>query len=156
VDIEQALKKEKIRNLSTSQVVLVGPQETLSDVLSKMQKAEASCAVIANESKKILGIFTERDALHRTLLTKASPTAPIQDFMTKAPKVLKGSDSVALAIRFMTEGKYRHLPIVNDKEEFEGLFSVRDVVAYLSEIYPLDICNQPPDPHQVARTPEGA
>jgi CBS domain-containing protein len=155
VDFEKALKNEKIRNLSTSEVVVVGPDDTLGTVIRRLQEVKAGCAVIVEENK-VVGIFTERDALKRAALTKRPATTPIRDLMTPRPKVLNWEDSVAVAIRFMNEGRYRHLPIVNERGEFAGLFSVRDIVLYLSELYPSDIYNLPPDPHQVARAREGA
>jgi CBS domain-containing protein len=155
MDFEKALKNEKIRNLSTSEVVLVGPQETLGTVVRKLQEAKTGCAVVV-EGNKVVGIFTERDALKRAALANTPMTTLIRDLMTPHPKVLNRDDSVAVAVRFMNEGKYRHLPIVDENGKFVGLFSVRDIVLYLSELYPLDIYNLPPDPHQVARAREGA
>src|SRR5262249_46491555 len=108
------------------------------------------------EDNKVVGIFTERDALKRAALANRPSTTPIRDLMTPAPEVLGLEDSVAVAVRFMNEGGYRHLPIVNEKRGVAGLFSVRDIVLYLSELYPFDIFNLPPDPHQVARAREGA
>jgi CBS domain-containing protein len=63
---------------------------------------------------------------------------------------------MAVAIRLMHDGKYRHLPIVNSERECLGLVSVRDIVFYLSENYPLEVLNQPPDPHKISASAEGA
>ena len=47
--------------------------------------------------------------------------------MTRKPKVLDREDTLAVAIRLMHDGKYRHLPVVNRKREILGLVSVRDI-----------------------------
>ncbi len=154
MDFEKLLKTEKIANLSTSEAVVVSPKEPVKEVIRKMQGARTGCAVVA-EDKKVAGIFTEQDALCRFLLNQVPAETPIEKLMTKKPKFLKKEDSVALAIRFMNEGKYRNLPIVDAEGDFIGLFSVRDIVEYLSELYPSDIYNLPPDPRQVAKQPEG-
>lgn len=151
----QALKREKIRKLGTREALTASQETTLGDLIRKLQAAKRGCAVILKK-KKVVGIFTEQDALKRGLLAGADPATPIRKLMTVAPASIGMDDSLADAIRMMNDGKYRHLPIVNPEGEFLGLVSVRDIVFYLSENYPCEILNQPPDPHQVSVTAEGA
>jgi len=155
MNFEEALKTEKIRNLSTREAVAVLPDLTLGEVLLRMQEKKTGCAVVL-EGKKVVGIFTERDALIRGLLAKPDLQSPISEFMTRKPKLLDREDTLAVAIRLMHEGKYRHLPVVNGRKEFLGLISVRDIVFYLSENFPLEVYNLPPDPHQISSNAEGA
>ncbi|MFO1464357.1 MAG: CBS domain-containing protein [bacterium] len=155
MNFEEALKTEKIRNLSTREALTVPPAMPLGEVVRLMQGRKTGCAVIV-EGKKVVGIFTERDALIRVLLANAAPETPIQQVMTSKPKVLDREDSIAVAVRLMHDGKYRHLPVVNRRREFLGLVSVRDIVFYLSENFPLEVFNLPPDPHQVSSSAEGA
>ena len=155
MSFEEALKREKIRSLSTRQAVTVAPGETLGEVVRKMQERRTGCAVIL-EGKKIVGIFTERDALLRGLIAGADLASPIQKLMTPKPKLIDREDSIATAIRLMHDGHYRHLPVVSAKKEFLGLVSVRDIVVYLSENFATEVFNLPPDPHQVSSSAEGA
>ncbi|MCE9623886.1 MAG: CBS domain-containing protein [Deltaproteobacteria bacterium] len=155
MNFEEALKTEKIRNLSTREAVAVHPELTLGEVLRRMQEKKTGCAVVL-EGKRVVGIFTERDALIRGLLANPDLQSPISEFMTRKPKLLDREDTLAVAIRLMHEGKYRHLPVVNGRKEFLGLVSVRDIVFYLSENFPLEVYNLPPDPHQISSKAEGA
>jgi len=155
VNFEEALKTEKIRNLATREGLTVPPELTLGEVVRRMQERRTGCAVVV-AGKKVVGIFTERDALIRGLLADAAPETPIEKLMTAKPKVLDREDTLAVAIRLMHDGKYRHLPVVNAKREFLGIVSVRDIVFYLSENFPLEIYNLPPDPHRISRSAEGA
>lgn len=125
------------------------------DVVEHLQDEGKFCAVIL-KGKKVLGIFTERDALKRGLLTQAEPETPIDDLMTKNPVAIKEDDTLMQAIQLMDQGRYRHLPVVNDDEEFVGLISVRDLVYYLAENYPYEVYNLPPDIHKFSGAPEGA
>ena len=151
----QALKREKIKNLTTRGALTASGDTSLGDLIAKMKKAKRGCAVILRK-KRVVGIFTEQDALKRGMLNAADPATPIRRLMTKDPTMLQMDDSLADAIRLMHEGKYRHLPIVNPQGEFLGVVSVRDIVFYLSENYPFEVLNQPPDPHQISATAEGA
>lgn len=155
MSFDKALKNEKIRNLSTREAVLVAPDDTYQKVLKLLREARSGCAVVVR-AKKVVGILTERDILTRCILSHIDPKTPVEKLMTPNPKVLDMEDSVAVAIRLMHDGKYRHLPVVNTQREFLGLVSVRDIVSYLAENYPYEIYNLPPDPHQVIASPEGA
>ena len=155
MSFEEALKQEKIRNLSTRQAVTAAPGESLGEVVGRMQEQRTGCAVIL-EGKKIVGIFTERDALLRGLIAGAELATPIEKLMTPQPRLLDREDSIAVAVRLMHDGHYRHLPVVSSKKEFLGLVSVRDIVLYLSENFATEVFNLPPDPHQVSSSAEGA
>jgi len=104
----------------------------------------------------IAGIFTERDVMTRVIEQRLPVTTPVVKVMTPDPKTLQATDSVADAIRFMSEGRYRHLPLVDGTGRLVGVLGVKDLVHYLAEHYPHEVFNLPPDPHQVIRAPEGA
>ncbi len=151
----QALQKQKIGGLATREPLTAAKETPYKDLIKALQKTRTGCAVIV-AGKKVIGIFTEQDALKRGLLAKTDPKTPIEKLMTPNPTVLKIEDTLAFAIRLMHDGKYRHLPIVDEAGDLIGLISVRDIVAYLSENYPYEVLNQPPDPHQIAVSAEGA
>ncbi|HCU25972.1 MAG TPA: CBS domain-containing protein [Deltaproteobacteria bacterium] len=156
MNFEEALKTEKIRNLSTREAaVTVSRSMPYAEVRRRLREQRSGCAVVL-EGRKVVGIFTERDALIRGLIAAPDPATPIENLMTPKPKVLDREDSVAVAIRLMHDGKYRHLPVVDRKKEYLGVVSVRDIIFYLAENFPLEIYNLPPDPHQISTAPEGA
>lgn len=153
-DLKKALKEDKIQGLRLRPPLCL-PQETpLKKVLELMREKKTGCAILVNE-KKIVGIFTERDALTRVIEQKVDPKTPIEKLMTANPKVLKRGDSVADAIRLMNQGTYRHIPILDGEGEVQGVVSVRGILQYLAEHFPYEVYNLPPDP-QIIRAPEGA
>lgn len=149
------IKAERIRTVMTQSGITVPKDSLYQDVVRKLQEEEKFCAVVL-EGNKVVGVFTERDALKRGLLKNMGPATPIEKIMTPNPTVIDMDDSVAVAIRLMHQGKHRHLPVVNAKREYQGLVSVRDIVFFLSENYPYDVFNQPPDPNKFSNVPEGA
>lgn len=155
MSFDEAIKNEKIRNVMGPSALLVPRGRRYGEVIAQLQAENKFCAVVL-DGKKVIGIFTERDALKKGLLPGTETTTPIEKMMTPNPVVVDPEDSVALAIRLMNQGKYRHLPIVDRHDEYVGLVSVRDIVDYLSENYPYEIFNQPPDPHKFSVVPEGA
>ena len=155
MNFEEAIKNEKIRNVMVPRGIQVTRKTTYGQVIHQLQTQKRFAAIIMDE-KKVVGIFTERDALKRGLLAGVSADTPIEKIMTANPVVVDAEDNLAVAIRLMHDGKYRHLPIVDRNDEYLGIISVRDIVMYLSENYPYEVYNQPPDPHKVSVAPEGA
>ena len=83
---------------------------------------------------QVVGIFSERDALVR-INTEVSQARdrPIQDFMTPNPRVLDNEAKVAFATQRMDLGGYRHVPIVDQEGELQGIISARDILRYLTD-----------------------
>jgi CBS domain-containing protein len=154
-DVAKSLKEEKIQNLRLRLPLLVSRKTLLREVLEKMREKKRGCVVVT-DNKKIVGIFTERDAMTKVAEKGTSLETTIEQLMTPNPRVLRMEDTVAEAIRVMNEGKYRHIPLVNEAGEAQGVLGVRDIIRYLAEHFPYEVYNLPPDPHQVIRAPEGA
>jgi CBS domain-containing protein len=69
---------------------------------------------------------------------------------------LSADETVADAIKKMSDGGYRHLPIVDGGGQPAGLASVAGIVHYLVDHFPNTIYNLPPDPNATQREREGA
>ena len=109
------------------------------------------------ENEKLSGIFTERDVIWK-LAGKGLDysSEAVDDFMTKAPDALQMDDPIAFALNRMTEGGYRHVPIVNDVGKPLGIVGILDIVRHLAAYYSEEIMNLPPSPLRGAQDrPEG-
>ncbi len=156
MDMKKVLKSEKIQSLRLRSAVSLERSTPLKKVLGAMRDNKKGAVVIVDDHKKIVGIFTERDAMTRVVEQKIDGGTPIEKLMTPDPKVLKVEDSVADAIQLMNKGGYRHIPLVDSRGEIQGIVTVRDIIKYLAEHFPYEIYNLPPDPHQIMQAPEGA
>lgn len=58
----------------------------------------------------------------------------VEDIMTRHPKTLSESDSLADARRLMTEYEIRHVPVLGDGGKLVGLVTLRDVLAASSSV----------------------
>jgi CBS domain-containing protein len=91
------------------------------------------CVMIV-DGDRMLGIFSERDALLRLNVDAAKMTdRPISEVMTVNPATLKTRDKIAFALHRMNVGGFRHLPILDDDDRLVGVISIRDILAYLTE-----------------------
>jgi len=103
------------------------------EVLRLLAANRVGCVVVA-EQRKVVGIFTERDALLK-LGDRAAELGdrPIADFMTAQVESLPPTAKIAFAVHRMDHGGYRHVPVTNPQGEAIGMFSVREILDYLTK-----------------------
>ena len=85
-----------------------------------------------------------------------SPQTNIREVMTDGPAFLQAKATVADAIRTMSEGGYRHLPIIDGAGVPQGVLAVRGIVHFLVDHFPETIYNLPPDPGKSFIARDGA
>jgi CBS domain-containing protein len=134
-----------VGDLATRPCAKVTATAPLSKVVDDMKSYGRGCVLVVEDSK-LVGIFTERDILNRIdHSNRAWLEIAVGDIMTRSPVAIRPDDSLAEAIRRLTEGHHRHLPVV-DERGIRGLISIRDILAYIAERFPEEMMNLPPDP----------
>lgn len=92
----------------------VGPDSSVAECVRTMT-ANRIGALIVMEGGRLIGIFTERDALNRVLATGLDPVSTkISSVMTKDPFCIPPGTTVAEAMELVTKRRFRHLPIVEN------------------------------------------
>ncbi len=130
--VEADLLRDRIERLWPKSPSTVSPNTPVGQVLQKMVDERIGCVMIVDGSK-LVGIFSERDALMK-LNTDASKYfgRPISQFMTPDPVTLETGDRIAFALQKMNVGGYRHVPILFNGK-LAGVISIRDILRYLTE-----------------------
>lgn len=137
-------QKEKIKEIMTSGVISVSPEDSVKKAVDTMTDRNISC-VIVTEGKKPIGIITERDLVQRVLKPgKSTKSLKAKDIMT--PSVVSISDQSPLeeGLRVMESMKIRRLPVVS-KQGLSGLVTQSDIV---KETYNIHKHNQRLQFHQ--------
>ena len=117
-------------------------------VVDAMKTHGRGCVLVVEDTGALVGIFTERDLLSRVDHTDVLWShVVVSDIMTPHPMVIRTADSLAEAMRRLTQGRRRHLPIVDDHGTVIGLMSIRDILTYIASRFPEDMMNLPPDPN---------
>ena len=117
-----------IRSIIEDQEILTAPADTTVGEAARQMKQRKVGAVMVVEDGKLVGVFTERDALFRVVAEgRDTTTTPLAGVMTHNPKTVSPDQSFAIALRMMHDGGFRHVPVVeNDKPV--GIVSVRDAL----------------------------
>jgi CBS domain-containing protein len=112
-------------------VVGAHPSSPVSEVAELMDQCRVG-SVLAVEGGDLRGIFTERDILHRIVVTGRDPTTtPLREVMTRNVRYAGLETPIDTAMRVMTLGRYRHLPVVEDHDVL-GLVSIGDLVKWVA------------------------
>lgn len=130
--IERSILKDRIEALIPRRPLVVAPDAKVSDVLKCLVDNHIGCVIVA-DGEKLVGIFSERDALMR-LNTEFAELGdrPISEFMTSSPETVTLEDRIAFALHKMDLGGYRHIPVLKEGR-ITGVISIRDILRYISE-----------------------
>lgn len=153
--IEEILRETKIYQILRPKLVTVLPGISLQEALDLMHREKAGYLVVADAHLKVVGMFTERDVLMKVLKKEVSLSEPMEKYMTKNPHTLSKTDTVGTALDFMREHSVRHIPLVDELGQMNGVLSIRTIVSFLSELFPTEVFNLPPKSDQIHETVEG-
>ena len=72
-------------------------------------------ALIVMDGGRLIGIFTERDALNKVLAGGLDPgNTKVSEVMTRDPYCISPTTTVGDAMKLITKRRFRHLPIVDN------------------------------------------
>ncbi len=111
-------------------VVTIEADQTLGAAARLLSEKRIGAVVVGNTFRPVLGILSERDIV-RALAARgaAALDEPVSRSMTE--KVVTCSETAAVneVMEIMTDGKFRHLPVV-DGGRLTGIISIGDVVKH--------------------------
>ena len=117
-----------LRSLVVDQTPITAPKSASVLEAAQLMHEHNIGALLVVDGTRLVGIFTERDALFRVLASARDPAAtPVGDVMTPQPLTIHPDEPFLHALRIMHKGRFRHLPVV----EFDrplGMVSVRDAL----------------------------
>jgi CBS domain-containing protein len=112
--------------------IAVAPDTRVAQVVALLAEKHIG-AVMVTENNQLVGILSERDVV-RTLAAHGPLTLDMTtaELMTRNPSTATPDITVEHAMGMMTQGRFRHLPIVADGQLI-GLVSIGDVVKAMIE-----------------------
>jgi CBS domain-containing protein len=92
----------------------VGPNTPVTECVRLMTAGKIG-ALIVMDGERLVGIFTERDALNKVLAGGLDPSkTKVSAVMTKDPFSIPPTTTVGDAMKLITKRRFRHLPIVDN------------------------------------------
>jgi CBS domain-containing protein len=124
-----------LRWKSDEGVITIAPGSTLAEAAELLSVRRIGAVVVSTDGKRVAGILSERDIVRE--LGKRGPSCladAVEAVMTKKIVTCGSADMAEAILRTMTDGRFRHMPVV-EGDVMIGLISIGDVVkARLSEL----------------------
>ncbi len=111
-----------------SAVATIRGDATVADAVAELSRNHVGALVVSDDGQTIDGIVSERDVV-RTLdeLGGAVVTELVSSIMSSTVQTCSPDDDTESLMRTMTEGRFRHVPVVEDGR-LCGIVSIGDVV----------------------------
>jgi CBS domain-containing protein len=109
-------------------VVTVTPDMTVRDLVAMLAEHRIGATVVSADGGTVDGIVSERDVVRALAARGAAVLSErVADIMTAEVQTCKPDASVNDLMRTMTEGRFRHVPVVVEGR-LSGIVSIGDVV----------------------------
>lgn len=104
----------KLSDVALDQNPLVLNESTaVIEACRQMSERRAGSVAVVDQSARLVGIFTGRDAVCRVLACgRDAATTKLAEVMSRAPATLSPEQTAVDALRLMWDGGFRHLPLV--------------------------------------------
>jgi CBS domain-containing protein len=91
----------------------LSPEATIQEACRHMRERNVGAVLVTEGERRLVGIFTGRDAVHRVLAEgKDAAQTRLAEVMTREPKTLPPGRGAIEALRLMENAGIRHVPIV--------------------------------------------
>lgn len=122
------MKLSAILKLKGGSVFSVTPETRITEVIRLLAERRIGAVIVCDAEGELEGILSERDIV-RTMAAEGGGVFSLTaaDLMTRSPKVTTPDTTVVEAMEMMTDGRFRHLPVV-ERGRLIGLVSIGDVV----------------------------
>lgn len=129
------LVSQILKSKGSEGVVTVSPSLTVARAAEMLSQKKIGALVISEDGKTLAGIVSERDIVREIGRRGADClTESVKSIMTARVVTCTRSEATDNVLQTMTDGRFRHVPVVEDGVLI-GLISIGDVVkARLSEL----------------------
>lgn len=107
--------------------IIVNDSASVTEACDQMRDRRAGAVlVVTPQTGRLVGIFTGRDAVCRVLAQRRDPSCTcLAEVMTPNPVTMSPDQTAAEALRLMSAGGFRHVPLVK-KGRILGVISRGD------------------------------
>lgn len=119
---------EVLRSKNVTGAVHIRPTRTLQDLAGLLAERKIGAVMVVDEGGALCGVISERDIV-RALGEYGADCLDDQvaEHMTAAVKTATPNDDVVSVLERMTEGRFRHMPVLEERE-LVGVVSIGDIV----------------------------
>ncbi len=122
----------QLLQMKGNQIFSVAPHDSVLRAIEIMATRHVGALLVMNEGA-LLGIISERDYARKVILkNRSSHDTPVSDIMSSPAVSVSPDDTVHHCMQLMTEGRFRHLPVLK-AGRVVGMLSIGDLVKAVIE-----------------------
>jgi len=119
---------QRVRTVMERTKLLTAPPDTTVSKAAKLMAKKNVGAVMVVENERLVGIFTERDAVFRVMAQGLdAKTTKLAEVMTNEPQTVDPEKSYGYALLMMHENGFRHVPVIENGKPV-GIVSSRNAL----------------------------
>lgn len=119
---------QRVGTVMDRKKALTAPPETNVSEAARLMATKNAGAVMVVKDGRLVGIFTERDAVYRVIAKGRDPeTTHLGDVMTPDPNTVTPDESFGYAMLLMHEHGFRHAPVIENDRPV-GIVSARNAL----------------------------
>lgn len=124
-----------LKSKGSLEVTTVGAQASIGDCARLLSEKKIGALVVSEDGRHVDGVLSERDLVRMLAQDGAGCLAkPASVAMTRKVETCELDERGEELLRRMTEGRFRHMPVMKDGA-LHAVLSIGDVVKYrISEI----------------------
>jgi CBS domain-containing protein len=109
------------------ELVVAPPEATVGEATRLMKRGKVGAVLVVKEGR-LVGIFTERDAVYRVIAVHRDPRITrLAEVMTPDPKTVEPDETFGYALLLMHEHGFRHAPVIENGRPV-GVVSARSAL----------------------------
>ena len=111
-------------------IVTIRPDATLGEAVKVLSEHRIGAVVVSEDGRKPQGILSERDIVRQLGAQGAGVlSTPISEVMNRAVQTCTMGDDALAILERMTQGRFRHMPVVDPDGNMLGVVSIGDAVS---------------------------
>lgn len=110
-------------------IVAIADGATLADAARLLAQHRIGAVLVQDAAAGLAGILSERDVVRA--IAQDGPLAlnrNVSAYMTRKIVTCVESDTIGDLMEMMTQGRFRHVPVLDEQQKLVGMISIGDVV----------------------------
>ncbi len=131
MEAEKGEPMTSVEALAMKNLLTASSGATVREAVGRMVERKVGAILVVDDGK-LVGIFSERDALQRVLAGDLDAEGThLGDVCTKDLLVVRRNSPIKECVELVRRHGIRHIPVVDDENQPVGILSSRDFLSYV-------------------------
>ena len=136
MDLKHLLKTESVGNLPIRDAIEIHASTVVRAAIASMEARQLGCAVLVDEQRRPIGLFTDRSVLKVLVEGTALDDTPVRDFAEFECPIAKRQDPISVVWNAVRRDGQRYVCVVDSEDRIIGVTGQRGLSEYIAECFP--------------------